>query len=166
MNHDQRQPASKSGSPTLSWSSPLVLIGIALIAGLGVVLAYLIQHSTTTETQWSRLIYLYGGVESLVFAAVGALFGTTVQRGQTVAAQNQAKESQEHASRNQAGANKAQALEAEIRSKARMEGLSPGDFGNGGLSSERIGELSSDRGADSPFLHLLLFVEELNREER
>jgi hypothetical protein len=40
----------------------------------------MVAHATDADPQWSHLVYLYGSVEALVFAAVGAMFGTTVQR--------------------------------------------------------------------------------------
>lgn len=44
----------------------------------------------TTEIVWSRYAYIVGGLEAIVFAAVGWLFGREVNRGTAEAAKKQA----------------------------------------------------------------------------
>lgn len=71
-------------------------IGVAVIAivGFGVLVAYLFADaSSTSEQVWLRRVYLFGGVEAIVFAAVGWLFGREVNRQQAQEAQQRAEES-------------------------------------------------------------------------
>jgi hypothetical protein len=42
------------------------------------------------DKHWDRLIFLLSGLEAIVFAGAGALFGTSVQRGTVKAAQQDA----------------------------------------------------------------------------
>ncbi|PWK33235.1 ABC transporter permease [Actinoplanes xinjiangensis] len=66
---------------------------------------------------WDRLIYLFGGLEALVFAAVGALFGTGVQRSQTAQAQATAEQEKARADANETSAAHGSALADSIRAK-------------------------------------------------
>jgi multidrug efflux pump subunit AcrA (membrane-fusion protein) len=52
------------------------------IALIGVFLAALVvMYWLRDDRYWDRLLFLFGALEALVFAGAGALFGTTVQRG-------------------------------------------------------------------------------------
>ena len=52
----------------------IALIGVFLVA---IVVMYWLRD----DRYWDRLLFLFGALEALVFAGAGALFGTTVQRG-------------------------------------------------------------------------------------
>ena len=58
------------------------LIGLFLVA---IVVMYLLRG----DQYWDRLLFLFGALEALVFAGAGALFGTTVQRGNVDAARQE-----------------------------------------------------------------------------
>ena len=60
------------------------LIGLFLVA---IVVMYLLRG----DQYWDRLLFLFGALEALVFAGAGALFGTTVQRGNVDAARQDAQ---------------------------------------------------------------------------
>jgi hypothetical protein len=60
------------------------LIGLFLVA---IVVMYLLRG----DQYWDRLLFLFGALEALVFAGAGALFGTTVQRGNVDAARKDAQ---------------------------------------------------------------------------
>lgn len=49
------------------------------------------------DSHWDRLVYLLTGLEALVFAGAGALFGTTIQRGNVTAARQDAQTAREEA---------------------------------------------------------------------
>lgn len=49
------------------------------------------------DQNWDRLVYLYAGLEAVVFASAGALFGTTVQRGAVSTARAEAQQAREDA---------------------------------------------------------------------
>jgi hypothetical protein len=50
------------------------------------------------DANWDRLVYLLGGFEAIVFAAIGWIFGTTVARGTVLEAKASQAEAKEQAS--------------------------------------------------------------------
>jgi hypothetical protein len=85
------------GAPSVATGSmsklPIVAtIGaVVLIAGYGAVLWFMFSNSGTKDaTMWERMVTLFAGVESIGFAAVGALLGSQVQKTQTDAEHNRA----------------------------------------------------------------------------
>ena len=90
-------PASDTGKGSGSGASPVVLLGIALalLLAYGVtvfVLFNLADDSGVDESTWSRYIYLLGGLEAIVFTAVGWLFGREVNRKQAEQAEKATKD--------------------------------------------------------------------------
>ncbi len=70
------------------WSSQslhcLILVAFAvLVIGM-------FQKLTAAENEWTRAIYLYTGVEAIVFAAAGFLFGREVNRQRAESAEKTA----------------------------------------------------------------------------
>jgi hypothetical protein len=59
------------------------LIGLFLVALVA-------MYQLRDDQYWDRLLFLFGALEALVFAGAGALFGTTVQRGNVEAARKDA----------------------------------------------------------------------------
>jgi hypothetical protein len=103
------------------------ITAVILIALFIIFIAVLV--TLRASEQWDRLIYLFGGLEALVFAATGALFGTGIQRAQTVQAQDAANRERARADANESEALHGQALAAMIRAKR--------DNGGGGESEGR-----------------------------
>ncbi len=68
----------------------ILLIVVFIIALVG-------MATLRSDHQWDRLIYLFGGLEAVVFAAAGALFGTSVQRGSLVDARKDASDARQEA---------------------------------------------------------------------
>lgn len=64
--------------------TPLSGVAVAVAVTVVVVwlgfLVWLVVKADASEVTWSRLLVVLGSVEAVVFAAAGALFGTTVQR--------------------------------------------------------------------------------------
>ena len=58
------------------------LVAAALALGIWAVLAIvmMVASFSTTEIEWSRLIWVFSSIEAVAFAAAGVLFGTTVNR--------------------------------------------------------------------------------------
>jgi hypothetical protein len=82
------------------------------------------------DAGWDRLVYLFGGLEAVVFAAAGALFGTTVQRGAVNAARAEAEKAREEVAHAQAEAKKAaeEATKGEaLAHTIKAAGNGPGD---------------------------------------
>jgi len=65
-----------------------VAIGLLGVFILAVAVMFLLRR----DPNWDRLVYVFGGLEAIVFAGVGALFGTTVQRGTVAAARAESEQ--------------------------------------------------------------------------
>lgn len=63
-------------------------------------------------------MYLYAGVEAIVFAATGAIFGTTVQRARVEAAERKESEAHEKAAQAASDAELGRTLESAVRAEA------------------------------------------------
>lgn len=95
MTRDSADAGTGKGS--VGGASPAVLLGIAvaLLLAYGVtifVLFNLADDSGVDEPIWSRYIYLLGGLEAIVFTAVGWLFGREVNRKQAEQAEKATKD--------------------------------------------------------------------------
>ncbi|WP_276167800.1 hypothetical protein [Zobellia alginiliquefaciens] len=71
------------------------VIAIALLIAYGFFIYFLIGRVDSGDPSWSRLIYLFSGVEAIVFAAVGFLFGKEVNRQRAEKAETEKKEVEE-----------------------------------------------------------------------
>jgi hypothetical protein len=74
---------------------PLVatVAAVALIVGYAAVIQFMFARAgTENETEWERLVTLFAGIESIGFAAVGALLGQQVQKTQTDVERDRADE--------------------------------------------------------------------------
>jgi len=58
--------------------------------------------SNSSDTQWTRLAYVFGSVEAIAFAAAGALFGVTVQRDRVEKAEQKADKNAQDAANGKA----------------------------------------------------------------
>lgn len=111
----------KGGSRLAQTNAALWGAVIVLLAFGGLVVWMLGQRSTN-DIAWSRLTYVYGSVEAIVFAAAGALFGTQVQRQSVKASDNQRERAEGRADQAEAeqkrlaiDATRGQALAASVR---------------------------------------------------
>jgi len=84
------------------------------------VIALIVMALLRSDREWDRLIYLFGGLEAVVFAAAGALFGTSVQRGNLADARNDASQARQEAdtARTQAQRNVADAEKGKVLAEA------------------------------------------------
>lgn len=142
-------------------SQSLLIVASAVLVFFGIVVTILLQVAgSSNETTWSRLVFVYSGVEAVVFAAAGALFGTQIQRAQTVAAEERASAAEElvDEARNEAkllsvrAANGA-ALKQAIEATEAVEGQ-PARSGrtrqSGNLGGGRVGSGPPPEGAPAP----------------
>ena len=72
-------------------SSLQYVIAISLLIAYGFFIYFLIGKVDSGDPSWSRLIYLFSGVEGIVFAAVGFLFGKEVNRQRAEKAETEKK---------------------------------------------------------------------------
>ncbi len=61
-------------------------VTVALLVAGGVLIMFMLGKVSASEGEWARYVYLYGGVEAIVFAAVGWLFGKLI-RGNAISSQ-------------------------------------------------------------------------------
>ena len=72
-------PANNSRSATArDWVSTIT--GLAVLLAFALLINYLLTQTAASDIVWARLTYLLSGVEALVFAAAGFLFGREVHR--------------------------------------------------------------------------------------
>jgi hypothetical protein len=131
----------------------MILIAVFVIA---LAVMGMLRH----DGQWDRLVYLFGGLEAVVFAAAGALFGTSVQRGNLSDARKDASQARQDAetARVQAQANGAEAE----RGKALAEACRAAGQATQG-SSQRRGARETDAygEADSGLVTLVTLADRL-----
>lgn len=75
---------SQNSKPLEGWGS--VAAFLIVVFWLGVLL-YAVLHLGADAEQWKRLMDVRSAMEAVVFAAAGALFGTTIQRARVKDAQ-------------------------------------------------------------------------------
>ena len=63
-------------------STVTLIAAIVLLLLGGLLIAFLLVNVGASEPTWQRYVYLLSGVEAVVFAAVGWLFGKEVHREQ------------------------------------------------------------------------------------
>jgi hypothetical protein len=124
-----KDESPNAAKPPLTWTSPVVIIGAVVLAAFGLLVAFMIQQVAGTDSAWTRLVYLYGSVEAIVFAAAGAIFGTQVQRGQTNAAESRAKEAQAKADQHVHAAEAGRALASTIKGERKALPAEAGRLG-------------------------------------
>jgi Na+-transporting methylmalonyl-CoA/oxaloacetate decarboxylase gamma subunit len=70
-----------------------LLLGVGAVIAFGILVVYLTKLVSADQTQWDRLVYLYGGVEAIALAAVGYFFGKEVNRERAEKAEDKASKS-------------------------------------------------------------------------
>ncbi|MBO3752613.1 hypothetical protein J5X84_41735 [Streptosporangiaceae bacterium NEAU-GS5] len=109
-------------------------VAIALIVMF--IVALIVLGFMRDAEHWDRLVYLLGGFEAVVFAGVGALFGTSVQRAN--AAQKEADEAKARADENEKDAKNGAILAAAVQSHAAAQ------------TGVRLGAREEDAGEPEP----------------
>ena len=96
MTQNEHQTADENAhSSSLDARSWFALAAAALfVVGFIVAIVFMfILAQKSSDSVWQRLIYVYSGIEAVVFAAVGWLFGREVNRKQVEGAEERADES-------------------------------------------------------------------------
>ncbi|KKL57828.1 hypothetical protein LCGC14_2231500, partial [marine sediment metagenome] len=75
----------------MSFSVVPYIIAIGVMIAYGFFIYFLIGKVGAEDPDWSRLIYLFSGVEAIVFAAAGFLFGREVNRKRAENAEEEKK---------------------------------------------------------------------------
>lgn len=103
-----------AGTDNHGWSISRTVAAVTLIA-FAVFTWWMIRQVGVGDGKWTRLIYVYQGIEAIVFAAAGLLFGTTVARRQVAAADQRAADAEQQQERGAGDAAVGVALEAAVR---------------------------------------------------
>lgn len=98
------------------------------------------------------MVFLFGGVEAVVFAAGGALFGRQVERGKSAAAEKRADSAEAKAEAAQGDAEAGRALRAAV--EAEFDAATPVDARpprpRPGLTTDGVGLAAAPRAAVPP----------------
>jgi type VI protein secretion system component VasK len=86
----------------------VTMVGVVVLIAFGAFVTYLIRQVAASEQAWSRMVYLYGGVEAIAFAAAGYFFGREVHRERADNAEKKEAKSAEEAKASRAESSKAQ----------------------------------------------------------
>ncbi len=88
------------------------IIAVAALIAYGFFIHFLLGRVGTDEPEWSRSIFLFSGVEAIVFAAAGFLFGREVnrKRAQNAEAEKKLAEKQKEEAKTQAVKERKKAL--------------------------------------------------------
>jgi hypothetical protein len=135
QNGGQNAEAAASGGS----SSPSKLDGPALwvaIFALAVWVAFsvvLFFSVGKNETEWTRIAWIFGSIQSIAFAAAGALFGTAVQQQNVSSARQEAATAKKEADQQRDMATKGCALATVVQA----EGITPKTGDTNGV--ERMG---------------------------
>jgi hypothetical protein len=87
---DERSGAAEAptegsaGTGSTGPSKVQLTFAAAVLAGYGALLGFLAVNRG--DANWDRLVFLFSGLEAIVFAAAGLVFGTAVQRSEVRAA--------------------------------------------------------------------------------
>ena len=113
-NSNSVSQSSKSNVPPTAW---WFIFGLAILILFGYVYFIIFMVNKTDlgegkELQWSRLVFLFSGVEAIVFAAVGFVFGREVHRSKADAADTRAENAEQ---KNQEAQKKASEMEGKVK---------------------------------------------------
>lgn len=86
------QPENKPAQAALDNRILWIAVGLLVVYLLGMLVMYFARSAV--EVTWSRLVFLYGGLEAMAFAAAGYLFGREVNRARAETAEARADEAQ------------------------------------------------------------------------
>ena len=96
----------------VSMNTVKAIVTVVLIVAFAALMVFLLGEVGVSQVSWERYVYLLSGVEAVVFAAVGWLFGKEVHREQARQAEAKAEQaSAKHvAAASEAAAEKARGL--------------------------------------------------------
>ena len=135
--NNQDGSANKAATASNGSSSPLKLTGpalwtaiLALVVwvGFSILMLFFVSKS---ETEWTRVAWVFGSIQSVAFAAAGAIFGTAVQQQNVSNAQQDAANAKKDADTQRETAIKGRALATVLQA----EGAAPAGGDNSGLEA-------------------------------
>lgn len=130
--------ASKLSGPAL-W---VAIFALAVWAAFSVVMLF---NVGTSETEWTRIAWVFGSIQSVAFAAAGALFGTAVQQQNINSAKDAEVAAKRDADQQRDMAGKGRALAAMVQA----DGISPTVDEASGLERLGAGRAGSAESAEA-----------------
>jgi hypothetical protein len=100
------------------WRTPSTLISLALLVAFTGLFAFMLSAAGRNEIGWTRLFVLFGTVQSVLFAGLGAVFARHVLRERADTAERHANIAADRADRLVQEAANGRALAAMIRAEA------------------------------------------------
>jgi hypothetical protein len=91
-----------------------LIVAIVILAAFALVVGFMLLNADGNPEVWERRVYVFSGVEAIVFTAVGWIFGREVHRGTAEQAKDDAKEAKAEAKDAKADAEKGQVLRGAI----------------------------------------------------
>jgi hypothetical protein len=104
-------------STRINWIPYIVAFVILIIFGFFVY--YMLGLTKAEETEWTRAVYLFSGVEAIAFAAAGFLFGKEVHRAQAEKAEKRADQAEKNAADAEKDAANGKVLATAIKAKTK-----------------------------------------------
>ncbi len=141
-------------------------VAVIVVIAFGVFTTYMILKSDAAQSQWTRLTYVYTGIEAIVFAAAGLLFGTVIQSKRVEAAERGEHDASELAATNERAAEVSRVLKADLRVIASPASGGVARSTPGGARQPRVGGINTSNETDRTGLRqnaerLLALVEEI-----
>jgi hypothetical protein len=139
-----------SSSPKLSgaalWTA---IVALVVWVAFSIVVLFNIGKS---ETEWTRITWVFGSIQSVAFAAAGALFGTAVQQQNVSSAKQEASSAKQEASSAKQDAD--QQRETAIKGRAlaavvQAEAATPSADDATGLESMETGRADATESAEA-----------------
>lgn len=129
-------PGNSSSSSKLSGPALWVAIfALVVWVAFSIVLLFNVGKN---ETEWTRIAWVFGSIQSIAFAAAGALFGTAIQQQNVSSARQEASSAKKDADQQRDAAIKGRALAAVVQAEgtapeagdtSRLERMGPGRAG-------------------------------------
>jgi hypothetical protein len=91
-----------------------LIVAIVILAAFAIVVGFMLLNADGNPEVWERRVYVFSGVEAIVFTAVGWIFGREVHRGTAEQAKEDAKEAKAEAKDAKADAEKGHVLRGAI----------------------------------------------------
>jgi hypothetical protein len=131
QNAGAAAPGGSSSSSKLSGPALwMAIFALAVWVAFSIVLLFNIGKN---ETEWTRIAWVFGSIQSVAFAAAGALFGTAVQQQNVTSAKQDAATAKKDADQQRDMAIKGRALATVVQA----DGATPPAGDRSGL--ERMG---------------------------
>jgi hypothetical protein len=116
-----------------------IITGILVLIGFGGFTFFMVVSRAEGEPQWSHLVYVYGGIEAIAFAAAGFLWGREVNRQRAETAEqtatlatHQAQQAQVRAAQQE---QRGRAVAALVAQKVGSAAAKAATFGSLGLAA-------------------------------